>query len=116
MPCDDAHRATLSACPSWRRLGAFVGEEVQARQELNAEHAAAYMPYDQRPDYLLHIDADELFHPGLPSGGEAPSAHAAADDAGDDADALRDRAQAHFNSLLEQDIPTYTYANYEGLP
>ena len=84
----DAQRAT---CACWRKFGAFAGDEVQARQALNAEHAArAARAAGLR--WLAHLDVDELFHAASP---EAFAAHFAALDAGG--------------------VGHCTYANHEGV-
>jgi hypothetical protein len=45
----------------WPKFERFAEEEVQARQELNAEHAVSLALRDGIT-WLLHCDADELFH------------------------------------------------------
>ena len=60
-PCDDRHRDAWRALPVWPKLAAHTSAEVQARQELNAAHAATRAMVD-KVDWLLHIDADELFY------------------------------------------------------
>lgn len=61
----DSSHATCSRVWSglrlWPKFEKFVQEEVQARQELNAEHAVSLALRDGIT-WLLHCDADELFH------------------------------------------------------
>eukprot|EP00976_Prorocentrum_cordatum_P007021 140117-Prorocentrum_minimum.AAC.1 len=61
IPCDARHRDRWRALALWPKLGPHVANEVQARQELNAEHAADRAAQDN-VDWLLHMDADELFY------------------------------------------------------
>lgn len=66
--CDSWH-ATCSRVWAglrlWPKFDKFVEQEVQARQELNAEHAVSLALRDGIT-WLLHCDADELFY--SPSG------------------------------------------------
>ncbi|MEP6701390.1 MAG: glycosyltransferase family 2 protein [Betaproteobacteria bacterium] len=80
----------------WRKCIQFgyyaphVAHEVMARQSLNAEVAVQRALADQI-DWLLHIDADELFHcPGQ----DAPT---------------------HFSSLAAQGVERAIYPNFEAL-
>ncbi len=87
---DDLRRA-------WTQLSRYgenaphVEREVMARQVLNVEHAMG-LARGMGLKWLLHIDADELFH--LPGGDAA----------------------AHFAWLETTQIETVSYANYEALP
>ena len=82
---------------AWTKLSrygenaAHVEREVMARQVLNVEHAMN-LARDMGLKWLLHIDADELFH--LPDGDAA----------------------AHFAWLETTQIETVSYANFEALP
>lgn len=69
-----------------------AGKEVQTRQQLNARHAMR-LARARGLDWLLHIDADELFYPG-PSGD----------------------ARAHFASLSDAGVATFCYMNHEAVP
>lgn len=74
----------------WNEAGPHVETEVMARQILNAEHAAN-LARARGFDWLLHIDADELFY--------AP-----------------DGVAAHFASFALMPPDVATYANYEAVP
>jgi len=89
--CDDAHRATWQDLKMWPKFAKFVDEEVQARQELNAEHAVGKALRDA-VTWLLHIDADELFH--------CPAC----------------TVSEHFASLSQDGVTVMNYINYEGVP
>ena len=55
-------------CVQYAHYAPHVGREVMARQCLNVEVAVQYALADQL-DWLLHIDADEIFHcPGQDAG------------------------------------------------
>lgn len=64
---------------------------MQARQELNAEHALGQALRDG-VTWLLHIDSDELFY--VPEGS----------------------VQAHFDALTKDSVSVMNYINYEGVP
>ena len=77
-------------CVQYGYYAPHVEHEVMARQSLNAEVAVQRALADHI-DWLLHIDADELFHcPGL----DAP---------------------AHFSSLAAQEVGRAIYPNCEAL-
>ena len=57
---DDALRERWRALPEYAQFGGFTDKEVMARQVLNVGVAMA-LARDQGLDWLLHIDADELF-------------------------------------------------------
>ena len=88
-------------------------EEVQARQELNAAHAAKRALCMGR-DWLLHIDADELFYIadaaalGVGGNGRNGGAGARSSDSSPVA--------AHFAALSAAGVTTYVYKNLEGVP
>ena len=71
---------------------AHAKNEVQTRQQLNARHAVG-LAHAHGLDWLLHVDADELFYPG-PHG-----------------DAAR-----HFRELTDRQVATYCYLNHEAVP
>ena len=71
---------------------AYAKNEVQTRQQLNARHAVK-LAHARGLDWLLHVDADELFYPG-PSGD----------------------ARAHFASLSTAGAATFCYMNHEAVP
>jgi hypothetical protein len=75
----------------WNEAAAHVEHEVMARQLLNAEHAMS-LARAMGFDWLLHIDADELFY--VPGGDAA----------------------AHFASLATMPAEVATYANFEAVP
>jgi len=56
-------RAEWEHLPSWGRLGVYSETEVQARQQLNCEHAMAQARRDS-VGWLLHLDSNELLHRG----------------------------------------------------
>ena len=58
---DDALRREWRDLPSWARLELYADSEVQARQQLNCEHAARAAAA-AGADYLLHVDSDELLY------------------------------------------------------
>lgn len=83
----------------WARLPHRAAElvphaacEVQTRQQLNARHAM-HLAVARGLDWLLHIDADELFYPG-------PSMS----------------APEHFAELSRRGAATFCYMNYEAVP
>lgn len=57
----DEHTKLCEKCSMWVKMKDFVNEEVQARQEVNAE-IALNLCLDLGIDWLLHIDSDELFY------------------------------------------------------
>lgn len=90
-----AHDAELRR--RWRALSLypeqapFVDSEVMARQVLNVQLAMG-LAREERLDWLLHIDSDELFF----SPGET--------------------ADEHFRRLQAEPIDTMLYLNYEAFP
>lgn len=91
-----AHDAELrrvwSRLPNADDFVAHSKHEVQTRQQLNARHAIT-LAAERGLDWLLHIDADELFYPG--KGGDAA---------------------AHFGSLSRSKVATFCYMNHEAVP
>lgn len=77
--------------PQYPDQSAFLDREVMARQVLNTE-LAMQMARARGFDWLLHIDADELFYSPFES------------------------ADAHFGSLENQPFETVQYMNYEAVP
>ena len=69
------------------------GPGINARQELCANHAMGLALRRGDLRWLLHLDSDELFHPG--ACGSAPS---------------------HFAALGEQGVACFTYINHEAVP
>lgn len=88
---DAALRAAWQALPQYEAQAPFLDREVMARQVLNVAYAME-LARARGFDWLLNIDADELFH--TPGG----------------------RADAHFASLSEEPVDTVNYPNYEALP
>ena len=90
-----AHDANLRErwreLPQYREQSAFLDREVMARQVLNTELAMKMARADGF-DWLLHIDADELFYSPFETAG------------------------AHFESLQNQAFETVQYMNYEAVP
>lgn len=75
----------------WNEVAAHVDREVMARQILNAEHAL-HLARAAGFDWLLHIDADELFYiPGGDAGG-------------------------YFTQLTATRTEVATFANFEAVP
>eukprot|EP00793_Prasinoderma_coloniale_P005707 PRCOL_00004181-RA len=121
VPCDAELRHEWRALPNYARLAAYCelkadgrrAEEVQARQELNAAHAAKRALCMGR-DWLLHIDADELFYIadaaalGVGGNGRNGGAGARSSDSSPVA--------AHFAALSAAGVTTYVYKNLEGVP
>ena len=95
IPHDVALRSEWAALPNMdAKVLRCAENEVQTRQQLNARHAIG-LALANAPaiDWLLHVDADELFHPGA---------------AGD--------AAAHFGGLSERQVATFCYYNHEAVP
>lgn len=67
--------------------------EVQTRQQLNARHAIGLALARGNIDWLLHIDADELFYPGS-----------------------KIDAATHFGGLNQAGVATFCYQNHEAVP
>jgi hypothetical protein len=90
-----AHDAALQEAwrtlPSFGQYGATVSSEVMSRQLLNLEYAMA-LACQMGFDWLLSIDADELFF----APGESVS--------------------EHFAALASTPIETVSYLNYEAIP
>ena len=63
---DDALRMRWQALPEYAGLEKFIPAEVMARQVLNVG-VAMELARDEGLDWLLHIDADELFFPAYAS-------------------------------------------------
>lgn len=91
IPRDSDLRRTWGELALWNEAAAHVDREVMARQILNAEHAMT-LARAKGLDWLLHIDADELFY--------APDGDAA----------------AHFAAFALAPPDLATYANYEAVP
>ena len=93
IPHDAALRAAWAALPSMDvKVLRCAETEVQTRQQLNARHAVG-LALAHALDWLLHVDADELFYPGA---------------AGD--------AAAHFGGLSKRQVATFCYCNHEAVP
>jgi len=67
----------------------FIDTEVQARQQLNAEHASR-MALNDKVDWLVHIDIDELFYVAPPN-----------------------TVKAHFSWLSSSSVGNMNYMNFE---
>ena len=91
IPRDDDLRRAWRDLALWGEAGVHVDGEVMARQLLNAEHAMN-LARAMGLDWLLHIDADELFY--------APGGDAA----------------AHFTTLAKARAEVATFANFEAVP
>ena len=99
IPHDDRLRAAWRELPDSEHClprafdaGNRVGSGLNLRQELNARHAMR-LAHSRGLDWLLHIDGDELFYPGL---------------SGD--------AQSHFSGLANAGVEVFCYINHEGVP
>lgn len=91
IPHDSALRDAWRSLGTYRQYGAFVDSEVMARQVLNVEYAMG-LAREQGYDWLLSIDADELFlSPAEP-------------------------VSRHFESLAASAVDTVQYLNYEAVP
>ena len=91
IPNDARLREHWRSLPQYPEQSAFIDSEVMARQVLNTEFAMELA----RPDgfnWLLHIDADELFYSPLQSAAE------------------------HFEQVERQQLETVVYLNYEAIP
>lgn len=88
---DNDLRRSWEALRLWPKFCKFVDEEVQARQELNCEHAVSQALADD-VTWLLHIDADELFH--------CPDT----------------TVKEHFSKLSADGVTVMNYVNHEGVP
>mmetsp|Transcript_27294 Transcript_27294/g.89373 ORF Transcript_27294/g.89373 Transcript_27294/m.89373 type:complete len:429 (+) Transcript_27294:418-1704(+) len=94
-PVDDALRAAWESQLLWAKFGEHAEAEVQARQELNGEHAVGLSLREEHlVTWLVHIDADELFSlpPGLGS------------------------VVDHFEELTDEGLASFNYVNYEAVP
>lgn len=91
IPHDSQLREAWKTLPQYGAQGDFLEREVMARQVLNAAHAME-LARARGFDWLLHIDADELFY--------APGGSAA----------------DHFASLENEPVDTVNYPNYEAVP
>ena len=89
FPHDDHLRQRWTSSAS--TAAPFAQAEVMARQVLNLEVAIG-LALDQHIDWLLHIDADELFY--------APD----------------QSVKEHFAALTARNVPGITYVNYEAVP
>ena len=92
IPHDAQLRAAWALLPSSAHMICFAEREVQTRQQLNARHALG-LASARGIDWLLHVDADELFYPG--PGGDA---------------------SAHFGELSSARVSTFCYMNHEAVP
>ena len=93
VPHDARLRAAWAQMAGASELLPHADAEVQIRQQLNARHAMG-LAVQRGVNWLLHIDADELFDPGA-SAADAPS---------------------HFARLDECGIDTFCYMNHEAVP
>jgi hypothetical protein len=91
IPHDSDLRRAWTALPHYCELAEFVDTEVMARQSLNA-FVAMDMARDRGLDWLLHIDADELFY------------------------SPRETAAAHFAQLQNGPFDSVIYLNHEAVP
>ena len=88
---DAGLRQAWSALPQYAAHAAFTDTEVMSRQVLNAVLAMG-MARERGLDWLLHIDADEVFY--------SPNESAA----------------AHFSRLQNSPLESVVYLNYEAVP
>ncbi|KAL1529652.1 hypothetical protein AB1Y20_000593 [Prymnesium parvum] len=96
VAADASLRHEWESLPGAHEWLPYVATEVQARQTLNALHAVrlhSAWQAQRAPGWLLHIDADELFHAG------------SATDAG-----------ACFEALSLEGVQAMQFANHEAVP
>jgi hypothetical protein len=91
IACDASLREIWKALPGYRHFGATADSEVMSRQLLNVEHAMG-LARAAGFDWLLNIDADELFFSPNQSVAE------------------------HFAELDAAGVETISYLNYEAVP
>jgi hypothetical protein len=91
VPCDEAHGRALQTLQAYPVFGPQCATFHSARQILNAEMGMR-MAADMGLDWLLHIDADELFHSPVLSPAD------------------------HFTQLQESGAAQGTYLNMEAVP
>mmetsp|Transcript_8652 Transcript_8652/g.25600 ORF Transcript_8652/g.25600 Transcript_8652/m.25600 type:complete len:396 (+) Transcript_8652:17-1204(+) len=89
---DDALRLAWGRLEGVAQIMPHAATEVQTRQQLNCRHAIG-LAVKRRIEWMLHIDADELFHP-----------NGACD------------ACAHFAELDAAGVDTFVYVNHEAVP
>ena len=92
IPHDDKLRLAWGRLEGTAPIMPHAASEVQTRQQLNCRHAMA-IAAKRKLDWMLHIDADELFFPG--HGGDA---------------------RAHFAGLEASGVDTFVYMNFEAVP
>jgi hypothetical protein len=92
IPHDAALRDGWRTLSSYAEQAAFVDREVMSRQILNAELAIG-LARDAGMDWLLHIDADELFH--------APAGQPLGE---------------HLDDLARRGFEMVCYPNHEAIP
>ena len=98
VPHDASLLKEWSALPGVEALLPRAATEVQTRQQLNARHAMA-LAVSRGLDWLLHIDADELFDPGVSGDPLAIS-----------------KVCKHFADLEDAGVETFCYVNFEAVP
>jgi len=91
IPHDAALRETWRTLPGYRYHERFIDSEVMSRQILNLEYAIA-LARKRKLDWLLSIDADELFF--------SPN----------------ENVRGHFAALSATPSETVSYPNYEAVP
>jgi hypothetical protein len=91
IPVDSALREEWRKLRGYGRFGAFVDSEVMSRQLLNVE-LAMDLARASGHEWLLNIDADELFF------------------------SPRETATQHFEALTATAFETIQYLNYEAVP
>lgn len=88
---DESLQAEWQAHPRYAEMEPFLDYEVKSRQTLNGEIALA-RAREMGLDWLLHIDADELFFTPTES------------------------VEAHFDWLQRSEFDVAIYPNHEGIP
>ena len=91
IPHDSQLRKLWAALPEYRAGSEFAGSEVMARQVFNAA-LAMDLARQKQCDWLLHIDADELFF------------------------TPRQSAAEHFSQIHALAADTICYQNFESVP
>ena len=92
IPHDDELRLAWGRLEGAALIMPHAASEVQTRQQLNCRHAMT-IAARQKLDWMLHIDADELFFPGLSCD-----------------------VRAHFSEMEDAGVETFVYMNFEAVP
>ncbi len=91
IPVDDNTKKQWESLSKFERYGQHTGKEKRARQTLNAQ-LGLMMAMEEGIDWILHIDADELFWPG------------------------RNSLDTHLDTLIKDEVIAVRYFNFEAVP